>query len=193
MKIKRFTNKQLALLISIILIVTCTVGGTMAYIFTSTNEVVNVFTPAVISTDIEEDIEGAIKKSVSVKNDGDMAVYVRAEVVVTWKKLDENGNVTNEVYAEAPVLGVDYKIKPADSSKWIEYNGHYYYYKPVEAGEPTTEALFTNGEAITTKEGYVLSMEVLTQSVQASPEDAIKDVWGVTISNGNVTPATSNQ
>jgi hypothetical protein len=191
MKIKRFTNKQLALLISIILIVTCTVGGTVAYIFTNTNEVVNVFTPAVISTDIEEEIDGAVKESVSIKNNSDMAVYVRAEVVVTWKKLDENGNVTNEVYAEAPVLGVDYELTPAASSKWIEYNGHYYYYKPVEAGA-VTDALFTDGKAETTKEGYVLSMEVLTQSVQASPVDAIKDVWGVTISNGNVTPVPSN-
>lgn len=180
---KRWSNKRLALLISIILVVTCTVGVTLAYIVTSTGSVVNTFKPATIGTDIVEKIEGEVKKSVAVENNSDMPVYVRAQIVVTWKNPD-----TGEVLGETPVKGADkdydYNLLAGESYNWIVGADGYYYYKvPVDATEPenVTDPLITNGVAKHTNGDYVISMEILTQSVQAEPATAVTELWGVTV------------
>lgn len=177
--------------LALVCIICCLVSGlTLAYLVTSTDALVNVFGTPSFDTSITESFGGddpdsdLIKKDVKIKNTGDVDAYVRATVVVTW--VNDDG----EVYSTAPVEGTHYEIawNKETNIPWVKgSDGYWYYTTPLKPGEET-DILFTNckpveGEA---PEGYYLSVEILSQSIQAVPEDAVIEAWGVTVSNGTI-------
>lgn len=168
----RKTSSLIALsLIAVMLIVT---GVTIAYLFDSTEKVVNTFTPSTSGSEIEEEFNKKVKSNVKVKNTGDIDAYVRADVVITWQ--DKDGNVLGI----APVAGQDYKMTQT-LDNWLEKDGLYYYKGKVGAGE-TTANLIDKCEAIgqAPVEGYTLHVEILAETIQAEPDEAITEAWGVT-------------
>ena len=92
---KRMTNKRAFLAVAmIVLLLTASVGGTAAFLTDGTDEVANVFTPADVTSEVVEPYwqDGNIVKSnVTIRNTGNIDVYMRAAIVVTWQ--DANGNV----------------------------------------------------------------------------------------------------
>ena len=101
----RRSGKAIALLVSVLLIVTVAVGGTVAFLVAGTDPLQNLFTPSKVTTEVGETLEGSEKRTVFIKNTGDTAAWIRAAVVVTWQ--DEVGNV----YGQTPVAGTDYTIR----------------------------------------------------------------------------------
>lgn len=178
-------NIILILLASLATILMIGALGTVAYLSTSTNEIVNTFIPGTTDIDITEEINGDIKENVSITNDSTVDAYVRALVLVTWK--DSSGNV----YKELPVLNTDYSMNYPASDKWALIGNYYYYSDKVIAGS-TTEALLTNGKVIgTAPEGYNLSIEIISQAIQAEPSTAVEEAWpDVKVSNGKLVKAT---
>ena len=169
---KKWTIKQLSLLIAILLLSVATVGGSLAYIFTNTDPVKNTFTPSEVTCKINESMNGTEKKDVTVTNTGDTAAYIRAAVVVTWQ------NAAGEVLGELPVAGTDYVIS-FDTANWKESNGYYYYTGKVAAGATTPEALI-NSCTVKTKapvDGYTLHVEIIADAVQADGGSKVGDVW----------------
>ena len=59
-------SKTIVLLIAVVALLAVAVGGTLAYLITSTNSIVNVFTPAIESTEIKEEFNGTSKSSVKI-------------------------------------------------------------------------------------------------------------------------------
>lgn len=174
--LKRLDKKRLVLLItSLSILFVLAVGTTLAYLFTHTDPIVNTFTPSTVGIDIEEKTGDYVKKDVKITNNGDIDVYVRAIVVVSWK--DDSGNV----YATAPVEGIDYTVKWTKEG-WVEKDGVYYYTSPVKPGKFTgillTDCKPVKGNA---PEGYKLSVEILSSAIQAEPTNAVEDAWGVTV------------
>ena len=78
-------SKRILLLVALVMILTAAIGGTIAYIVTSTSAVENTFTPAEVKTEINETFDGTVKSDVSVANTGEVAAYIRAAIVVSWK------------------------------------------------------------------------------------------------------------
>lgn len=174
--LKRLDKKRLVLLItSLSILFVLAVGTTLAYLFDKTEPIVNTFTPSTVGIDIEEKTDDYVKEEVKIKNTGDIDVYVRAIVVVSWK--DDSGNV----YATAPVEDTDYKVTWTMDG-WVEKDGVYYYTSPVKPGE-STGILLTDCEPVKGKapEGYKLSVEILSSAIQAEPTNAVEDAWGVTV------------
>lgn len=176
------SKKTILTLVSLAALLFALVGTTLAYLTTSTLPVVNTFTPTSVPIEIEENLKDSVKEYVKVKNNGNIDAYIRVAVVVTWK--DDEGNVS----ATVPEFSTDYTWDN-DDEKWVKHtDGFYYYTKKVGAGD-TTEELFKNCKlvvGVTPPTGYNLSVEILAQSIQAEPEQAVKYAWGVTIANGSV-------
>lgn len=190
---KNNTNKKRKLsvmAVCLLLTVIMAAGATLAYIFTSTSQVVNTFTPPKPDITVKEEFDGNVKKAVAVTNTGDVDSFIRAKVVITWQ------NEAGEVYPLTPVAGesagtADYRIT-WNKEGWVyrDADGFYYYTSAVPKGS-TTGNLFTDAEPLRAcpDENYKLHIEVISQSVQAEPITAVQETWGVTIADGNVTPA----
>lgn len=179
-------KKTILMLVSLVVLLAAVVGTTIAYLVASDDPITNTFTPTSVPVDIPEDTKTGVKKEVKVKNKGTTDAYIRAMVVITWK--DKDGNI----YAGLPVEGTDYKITWTKKD-WVKFGEYYYYTKSVPA-DGVTGVLFTDCKPIeetAPADGYSLSVEIIAQSIQAKPDNAIQEAWGVTISDGNVTSATS--
>ena len=189
------------------------VGVVYAVLSAKSNIATNKFTaekdPSItvdeaLTTVVETDMNGEplviVKKDVciDVGNPG-YTVYVRAKVVVTWK--DDAGNV----YSKIPTASTnenpgDYTISyntvetPGAAKQWFEGpDGIYYYTSPVPdvsdtSTEPSgiTQPLINICEQLKpAPEGYHLSVEILTQVVQALGTTdvgnipAVVDAWKV--------------
>ena len=179
MRSKRITRlehskKTIALLVALLLLLTVGVGTTVAFLIDQTDTVVNTFTPATVSGEIEESFKNDVKENVAIKNIGDVNAYIRATIVVTWK----NGN---DVYPKAPVAGIDYTI--TYGSGWNRgSDGYYYYPTAVKPGASTTNLIdICQSVPGKTPEGYHLSVEVLSSAIQAEPAKAVTDAWSVNV------------
>jgi len=188
-KMKKRTWVAVAL---IALILTASVGGTLAYLMAQTSEVVNTFNPSKVTSQVVETLNGNVKNNVMIKNTGDVDAFIRAAVVVTWQ--DAQGNV----YPKTPGAD-DYSIKwnISENDSWFEKDGFYYYKNKVEPNG-TTGVLFTECTPLNTEpEGYTLHVEILGSAIQAdgmttvdgAEVPVVTAVWGVKVDgNGNLTP-----
>ena len=170
-------GRKTALILSLCLIFALAVGTTFALLKADTDPVTNTFTAAKSGTDIVEELDGNLKKSIIVKNTGTAVSYVRVKLVMNW--VDGDGNVS----AEPVNITVDY-----DNTNWFEQDGIYYYKMPVAPDGKTTNLLKTPIEQQNAPEGYHLEVTVLAESIQAAPSAAVEGAWKVTVgSDGNLT------
>lgn len=198
MKRKGFTFS-----LAVMFMLAFSITGTLAYISTNTKDIVNEFEIIEVPNDIIADDfsdDAAIKTNVRIKNTStDKDAYIRATVVANWVEVDEYGELTNAVWGMAPKEGVDYDIIWGTSG-WEEYpanSGVRYYTDKVSAGSETA-MLFTSCSELASgnkPSGYKLTIEVLSQSIQADGLDSkgnkpVELAWGVDIINNNVVAAT---
>ena len=184
-------KKSIALLVSLILVLSVTIGVSLAYLVATTGPVQNTFTPSSVTTEVDEEFENfvdTVKTDVSIKNTGDIDAFIRAAVVVTWQ--DKDGNV----YGTAPVEGTDYEISynlgdPTNSEgKWIlGSDGFYYWTKLVksekeDANDCNTGVLISEAKPLKAApaEGYTLCIEILGSGIQAKPFTDYEAAWAAT-------------
>lgn len=186
----KYNKKQLGLLISIILIATVTVGGTLAWLIDHTDAVTNTFEPTEVTCAIDETMEDNVKTDVKVKNTGGVDAYIRAAIVVTWQ--DSEGNISSVKPVEG--MGNDYVITFSDNRGWRKGSDGYYYYSSAVAPKALTDVLIETCYPLNVgpEEGYTLHVEIIADAVQATPAQAVIDAWGVTVTNGTISPNTTN-
>ena len=198
----RKSKRPVALLVSLVMLLAVAVVGTAAFLTTSKGPVTNTFTPAHVPNKVVENFNGSTKSNVAIRNEGDVPAYIRVALVATWV------NDQGEVYGEKPVPDTDYTVSLAQPTNgWAKSGDYYYYTQPVGKGV-TTDVLFTSiapelvegtDKTQNQPEGYVLSIEILSQSIQADGVDEkgnkpIELAWGVDIPGvGQVVKATIKQ
>ena len=167
-------TKQPVALVALLVLLCCTVAGTLAYLVTSTNSVTNTFTPAHVSTAVDETFENGVKSDVKIQNTGDIPAYIRAAVIINWA--DDKGNVSG-----TPVKAGDYVIKYDSSNTWKKIGDYWYYTKPVAADSLTEKALIESCTPVAGKapKGYDLQVTILADGIQSEPLTAIKEAWHV--------------
>lgn len=175
--------KKKLLVVAAVAVLLCVFGdSTLAYLITGTDPLTQVFHPAKVSHQliqtVQADANGAVvaKKDLQVKNNGEADIYVRATIVVKW--VSENGTVTTI----SPIEGTDYTIDFAADTPWTHHSedGFWYYTEPVKPGEQTAYLFSHCGRTQNPAPlNCHLSIEVLTQAVQATPPEAVKDAWGI--------------
>lgn len=185
---KRKSKKKLAIVL-VSLLAACTVAatGTIAYLTTATAPVVNTFSPTNTVIEIPEGFDGETKSNVTVKNKGDIPVYIRAAVVITWEKSD------TEIHPQKPVENTDYIMNWGNDSNtttlgpdWVKGEDGFYYYTKVVQPNASTSTLIDScveAENANKPEGYHLSIEIIANAIQAEPTTAVEQAWGVIPSN----------
>lgn len=181
---RRRAQRRKAMVVALALAGVLAIGGTVAWITTSTDTVRNLFSSSKVTGEVTEEFDKAVKENVAVKNTGDIPVYVRAKLVVNWVSLD-GGSIS----AETPVEGQDYMLTLESATGWDTdtSDGFYYYTKPVQPGDSTGNLVGENGcKPLTSKEGYQLKVDVIASVIQAEPTDAVEESWGVTVSGTTI-------
>lgn len=167
---KRTLARPVLLALSLVLVLGLSVGGTLAYLVTNSGPVTNTFTPGEVTTEITEDFDDpTVKKNVQFTNRGDVDVYIRATWTANW--VDEADNIV------APaVQDEDYEVTGLPGNGWVKNGDYYYYTSAVAPGDPTSY-LFTKLEPVPAKEpdGAHLEVTILSQAIQAEPEQARTD------------------
>lgn len=167
---------------AVVLVATTAISGAVAFLSDTTSSVTNTFKPAEVETKTDEDWDGVTKANVKFENTGDMDVYIRANFIISIQDKDKN------LYAKQPVAGTDYTITMGSSTNWKKgSDGFYYYTKAVKSGESTDVLIDEIKTLIPESDGLFLDVQVLSQAIQADPDDAVKEAWGMTASNGVLT------
>ena len=182
---------RLLILIVGLTVVIASISVSVAYMLTRSDILTNIFVPAKVSCKVLEEGTGTSQTSVKVQNTGDTDVYVRVRVVTYWE--DSKGN---PVALTSPENGfgttpATWKYNEAD---WIydKENQTFYYKASVKEGQ-TTDELLTGAIQLEVKEEdhegnvkftYHQVVEFIAEVIQSSPDDAVKEAWGVTL-DGN--------
>ncbi len=157
------------------------VGGTVAYFFASTNNIVNTFVPGEVKCEVQETFSNNVKSSIKVANTGTTSAYMRVCFTTYWvEKYTENNENKTRILgrnAELPSfnLGTDW-VKGAD--------GYYYYTKPVPPKTNNlTGELLASGSSINLgvdndNPNIVQVVEVFAEAIQSAPDDAVLEAWG---------------
>lgn len=174
---KNIKNNRLpVLVISVALLLCASTTVTIAFLSDSTNSISNSFRLAGMEIEIEETTDSplSLKENVCVKNTGEAAAYIRADIIANWR--DENGNICSD----APVAGKDYIIELYGAADgWFEKDGFYYYSEPVAPGGETA-ALIKSCKPAYEKAGWRLQVDIISGAVQSSPAKAVQEAWGIT-------------
>lgn len=175
---KAHRNMHRTAILSIILILSFAVCGTLAYIVATTNDVQNQFLPASVTCQVNANDDGTF----DVTNTGDVDAYIRAAIVVNW--MDSSGNVRGIAPAST-----DYLLTVNTEDWWQDTNTGYFYYKYSVKPTGTTHDLVTSfgiAANVTAPTGYSLSVEMVAEAIQADGDTdsgnvpAYQDAWGIT-------------
>lgn len=174
-------KRSIVLVVSVLVLLLAVAGGTLAWLTANTGPVVNTFTPAHVTCQVDETFDGTTKSDVKVKNAGDIPAYIRAYIVVTWK--DRQGNVCGQV----PVEGTNYEMSINLNKGWTQ-SGDYWYCKTAIAPGEFTPVLINScaSKNNAPDDNYNLSVEIMAEAIQSVPEEAVEDAWGVTVNNGTL-------
>lgn len=176
---KHILSKIQLLILSLLVVTTVTVGGTVAYLTTNTDPVVNTFEPSHVTCEVEENFNGETKSNVNVINTSDIDAYIRVRLV-TYRVNDAGQHIggTAEIPEFTPGAG------------WVKHGEYYYYTLPVASNaKPNTNLI--NSIKLTDKyddaDGGKQVIEVMAEAIQSEPAEAIGEAWGVKISENSVT------
>lgn len=165
--------KKTALWVLAAVLVCAAVGSVSAFMIKRVQNSADLFQKAEVECSVDRvDTDG--KTTVTVKNTGNVAAYVRVQLVAGWK--DGDGNLYYESVTELAVSG---------GNGWVRVGNTFYHPQAVGVGEKVTLSLgtVTPGDPPTAEEGVTLShtLEILAGTVQADPLDAVQELWDVTV------------
>lgn len=202
---RRMPKRFVALIVAALVVAFVGVGGAIAWLTTS-NQVENQFTIGTVVPGVNEDFTNGdtVKQNVSVANNGNVPIYVRAQISIYW--VDANGSQMWEEPEQEPkeiptgVIAGDYRLTIGSSgsgANWVQgQDGFYYWTAPLEVGNATADLIekLERINAFLHKDGRQLVCDIAVQGIQADPADAVKEAWGVTIADdGTLTlPAASS-
>ncbi len=157
--------KAKVLLISLVLILTISVGGTLAYLIDDAGSLENQFKPSQVTCQVSQGIDGRY----TITNTSDIAAYLRVAVVVNY--VDTSGNIC---YVESPP---EAKIT---AEGWTLQAGYYYYPASVAANTAVPQSITVTPGTVT---GHSARVEILAQAIQSVPANVVQEAWGYTPGN----------
>lgn len=184
-------KRIIALLVGVILL--AGTAGTLAWL-SVTGVLVNQFGIGSVTPSVQETLNGKVKCDVKAKNTGTAPAYIRAAVDIYWQ--DQDGARLWDEPKEEPKGEADYEIawSVADASgansayNWVKASdGFYYWTSPVAPGAETG-VLINRVTELKATEGRNLVVDISTQAVQATPDEAVRDAWGCSVENDVLVP-----
>lgn len=168
----RPTGRLAAMALATVLLLALTIGGTVAWLTSRTNDITNTFTPSKVTCAVSEifDEDTGVKSNVNVTNVGNTDAFIRVKLV-TYRTNAEGKHIGG--VAEVP------EFVPGHG--WVKYGDYYYYTKPVVPNAQPEKALIgsirlTSGYP--DADGGNQAMDVMAEAIQSQPEAAVKEAWG---------------
>ncbi len=165
----------------VVLALAGTVELSAAYLM-ARGSVDNAFILGTVAPSVTEtfDPTAGVKENVSVQNNGNAPVYIRALVLVTWQ------DASGATLSAQPAEGTDYDLVGAQAGWTLGSDGYYYCTSPVQPGASTPTLVKKLTDKKTHSDRY-LCVDVIAQAVQASPAEAVGDVFpGASVGAGGV-------
>ena len=174
---KRMNKTKTILALALVaLLLTCAVGGTVAYLVTKTDAVTNTFTPGRVTVRVEDTVSGNVKKDVKITNTGNTSAYIRVAIVANW--IDQSGNIVAPWDPSDEEQG---SFVGLPGTGWKNENGYYYYNDPVPAGQQVPSKIFESYTIKKIPDGAVqLKMTIIAQGIQSEPSSVVQTVWNWT-------------
>lgn len=178
---KRPTGRLAAMALATVLLLALTIGGTVAWLTSKTNDITNTFTPSKVTCRVDEEFNKTTgeKSNVNVTNTGDTDAFIRVKLV-TYRTNAEGKHIGG--VAKVP------EFVPGDG--WVKYGDYYYYTKPVAPNAQPEEDLIGRIQLASSypdADGGFQAMDVMAEAIQSQPAQAVGEAWGVSISQGRVT------
>ena len=161
------------------------VSGSLAWLISTPEQVVNSFTPGVVTIEVDEtfDDEHTTKQNVSIKNTGNVPAYIRVALVPAW--VDDEGNIAAKP-ASLEQLDNDCNIAWGEDGNgyeadwFIGADGFYYCKTFINPGKSTPILI----KSCTVKDGeheYDFELQVIASAVQSLPTSTVETVWPVVV------------
>lgn len=151
-------------------------GYTMARLLSQAEPITNVFAAPEYDLIVTEDFDGTVKENVQIQGTGDIAQYLRVQMIATLQ--DEAGNTL-----AIPISLSDFSIEGFDKSAWVQIGDYYYYKTPLQPDDIVT--VFDSAQVKTSfSEGQIPTLIITAQGIQTNAAEA---VWNITLVNGSVT------
>ncbi len=171
----KFNRKIItAIAAALMLLIGISTYVTIAFMKRESKPITNKFVGTATAIEVSEDFNGTVKKNVTATNTGKASAYIRIQL--ESHRENDAGN---------PIGGADLPTFTPGTG-WLDAgNGLYIYSKPVKSGEKPAAALI--GSTGITLQQYTDDMggkqvvTVVAESVQASPADAVKEMWNVNV------------
>lgn len=181
-------RKQIvALLVGVLLLAGA--AGTFAWL-SVTGVLVNEFGFGSVAPSVDENLNDNVKSDVTIANKGSAPAYLRVAVDIYWQ--DQDGA---RLWDE-PVEGTDYAIvwgnvsnasTTGSDSSWVRSaDGFYYWTSPVAPLGKTGVLIKSVSEK--KADGKNLVVDISTQAIQSTPEDAVTEAWNCTVKDGVLVP-----
>ena len=174
------TGRLTTMVIATVLLLALAIGGTVAWLSTKGDPIINTFNPSEVACQVEESFDKTTgeKRNVNVTNTGDTTAYIRVKLV-TYRTNDQGQHIGGTASLPAFTLGAN----------WVKYGDYYYYTLPV-APEKKPEADLISSitlESYTDVDGGHQAIDVMAEAIQSEPARAVGQAWGVSIAPGSVT------
>ena len=178
---KRSGSRLAAMTVATVLLLALTIGGTVAWLTSKTNDITNTFTPSKVMCAVSEifDEDTGVKSNVNVTNVGDTDAFIRVKLV-TYRTNAEGQHIGG--VAEVPTFD--------PGAGWVKYGDYYYYTKPVAPGAKPEKDLIKSiqlASGYSDADGGYQAMDVMAEAIQSQPAEAVGEAWGVSIAPGSVT------
>lgn len=165
------------------------VAGTFAWL-SVTGVLVNEFGFGSVAPTVDETRKDNVKSDVTIKNMGSAPAYLRVAVDIYWQ--DQDGA---RLWDE-PVADTDYTIEWGNKvdaaatnspSSWVlASDGFYYWTSPVAPMDKTGVLIKSVSEKKVDDKNLVV--DISTQAIQSTPDDAVAEAWGCTVKDGVLVP-----
>lgn len=180
----RARKRMITVLLSVMLLLGMTVGGTVAFLIDVDGPIVNIFTRTQVSCSVTEDFDGTTKSNVNVVNNSNIAAYIRVKLITY--RVDASGNHIGGT-AEIPEFTL--------GEGWFEQDGYYYYNQAVAAGaKPAAPLIGADGiklAAYSDVDGGRQVIEVMAEAIQSVRTSVVKECWKVDVNDyGQLTKKT---
>lgn len=163
-----------------VLVIACTaISGSLAWLISGPQQVVNTFEAGNAAIEIVETFEDNKKSDVKVTNIGNVPVYIRVALIPAW--VDDNGNI-----AAKPASLSDCTItwgeegsgtEDAPGSGWFKGSDGFYYCETAVAPGSLTPILIKECRVNDIPQEFDFELQVIASAVQSRPTSTVEDVW----------------
>ena len=158
------------------------VSGSLAWLTSTPEQVVNSFTPGVVTIQVDEKFDGSTKSNVRIKNTGNVPAYIRVALVPAW--VDDEGNIAAK--PASLKLNDDCNIAwgkdgSGYEADWFIGSDGFYYCKTVIEPGASTPILIKSCTVKGEEHEYDFELQVIASAVQSLPTTTVETVWPVVV------------